>query len=318
VALSPSPVVEYEIRGDSVHSDHLAVWCKLGLLPEPKRCSAYKMSTFYLKEEAVRKGIERIWRSTPNLEFFGRLRRCVKFYREFCIRKAKERRVLEEELQHRLTAALAALQSDPANSVLQGQVCEIADRLQGFERRKVEGQRVRSRIKWMKVGVSRSKDFYRAHKHHAGASRITTLDDRDGVSHSAQPEMEHLCCEYYSKLYTREPISRAQEGAREQSLVSIGDRRSEEMKACLRVPIKMHELDEALKGMAVGKSPGPDGVVIEFYKTFWDLFGEEYHRMILSAVESGRLPNGVTRGLISLLHKGGEELAHQLASDYIA
>jgi endonuclease/exonuclease/phosphatase family metal-dependent hydrolase len=25
VALSPSPIVEYEIRGDSVHSDHLAV-----------------------------------------------------------------------------------------------------------------------------------------------------------------------------------------------------------------------------------------------------------------------------------------------------
>jgi hypothetical protein len=208
-------------------------------------------------------------------------------------------------LRHRLTAALAALQSDPSNSALQGQVCEIVDRLQGFKRRKVDGQRIRSRIKWMKVGDSGSKDFYRAHKHHAGASRITALDDADGVSHLAQPEMEHLCREYYSKFYTREPISLAQEGAREQALACIRDCLSEEMKACLRVPIKMHELDEALKGMAAGKSPGPDGIVIEFYKTFWDLFGEKYHRMILSAVESSRLPNGVTRGLISLLHKGG-------------
>jgi hypothetical protein len=38
------------------------------------------------------------------------------------------------------------------------------------------------------------------------------------------------------------------------------------MKAYLKAPIRTFELDEALKGIALGKSPRPDGVVTEFYK----------------------------------------------------
>jgi hypothetical protein len=299
------PVEEYLIKGDSVHSDHLAVWCKLTLLPEPKRLSAYKMSTLYLKDKEVRRQVENIWRANPNLQYFGRLRKCIKFYKEYCIQKARDRRCTETDLRQRLAAALLALQGDPTNSKAQSQVSELADSLQGLERISVEGQKVRSRIKWMRVGDSGSKEFFKAHKQHTGASRIISLDDEGGAGHSAQAELEIICREYYSKLYKGAPASREQEGAREQALASIGDRLSAEMKTRLQAPIGLSEVEEALKGMASGKSPGLDGVVIEFYKVFWELIGEEFHRMVLRAINLGRLPPGVTNGLISLLHKGG-------------
>jgi hypothetical protein len=61
--------------------------------------------------------------------------------------------------------------------------------------------------------------------------------------------------------------------------------------------------------MQIGKSPGPDGIVIEFYRCFWDLIGEEYLQIILESTRSGRLPIGVTQGMITLLHKGGPRQA---------
>jgi hypothetical protein len=68
----------------------------------------------------------------------------------------------------------------------------------------------------------------------------------------------------------------------------------------------MHEIEDALKSMKPGKSPGPDGILTEFYKIYWELIGDDYLIMISLAVQAGRLPTGVTKGLISLIHKGGE------------
>ena len=61
--------------------------------------------------------------------------------------------------------------------------------------------------------------------------------------------------------------------------------------------------------MSLGKSPGPDGIVIEFYKVFWSIIGAEFTNMINASVQEGRLPPGVTQGMVVLLHKGGDRQA---------
>lgn len=66
------------------------------------------------------------------------------------------------------------------------------------------------------------------------------------------------------------------------------------------------ELRAAVHAMATGKSPGPDGVVVEFFRHFWDLIGPEFTHMIQSAVTSGVLPNDMNKGLIALLPKAGD------------
>jgi hypothetical protein len=57
--------------------------------------------------------------------------------------------------------------------------------------------------------------------------------------------------------------------------------------------------------MANEKAPGP---AIEFFKFFWKLIGADYHAMICQSLAKGKLPNSVVRGLITLLHKGGDHL----------
>jgi hypothetical protein len=76
----------------------------------------------------------------------------------------------------------------------------------------------------------------------------------------------------------------------------------------LCAPIELDELEQAMKAMACEKAPGPDGVTIEFFRTFWKLVGPDYLNTITQSLTGGYLPSSVVRGLITLLHKGGDRL----------
>lgn len=91
-----------------------------------------------------------------------------------------------------------------------------------------------------------------------------------------------------------------------QSLKHVKDRIRDEDEATLSSPISLSKLELAMKDMAVGKSPGPDGKTLDFYRVFWDLICKDYHAMIVESVSLGQLPSGVTKWMIALLHKGGQ------------
>jgi hypothetical protein len=65
-----------------------------------------------------------------------------------------------------------------------------------------------------------------------------------------------------------------------------------------RIPNQLCQLPEELQvaAKARGNSPGPDGIVAEFYTYFSDLIGEEFCHMIKSATEKGHLPKESTKG----------------------
>lgn len=130
------------------------------------------------------------------------------------------------------------------------------------------------------------------------------LEDAQGLPITDQEGLERVCSQYYADLYTEGVHSPEQEAAATQALGCIGDRLTEDMKAILRAPVSLAELSKAVKEMAVGKAPGPDGVIMEFFKLHWDLIKHDYLKMITEATASGNLPPVVTRGLIALLHKG--------------
>lgn len=65
----------------------------------------------------------------------------------------------------------------------------------------------------------------------------------------------------------------------------------------------MAEFQAALNSMALGKSSGPDGVVVEFYKHFRDIIGKDFTTMIRDVVNGRALLLDMYKGLIVLLPK---------------
>ena len=63
--------------------------------------------------------------------------------------------------------------------------------------------------------------------------------------------------------------------------------------------------------MAQGKSPGSDGLPLEFYDAFWDLLGKDLVNVFNASLEAGLLPLSQREALIALIFKKGDCLDHK-------
>ena len=73
-------------------------------------------------------------------------------------------------------------------------------------------------------------------------------------------------------------------------------------------PLSFDECFAALNGMARGKSPGSEGLPMEFYVKFWPILGTDLVNVLNSCYLSGVMSLTQRRGLISLIFKKGDRL----------
>ena len=71
------------------------------------------------------------------------------------------------------------------------------------------------------------------------------------------------------------------------------------------------EVYTALNGMARGKSPGSDGLPMEFYAAFWDTLGSDLVEVFNASLDLGFLSPSQRIALISLIYKKGDRLLHK-------
>jgi hypothetical protein len=82
----------------------------------------------------------------------------------------------------------------------------------------------------------------------------------------------------------------------------------------LEHPITEEELRLAILEMDVGKAPRPNGVAIKIFIKFWSIVGVNCHKMVVEVITVGKFYEGITKGLITFLHKGRRAL--QLKAHY--
>ena len=76
-------------------------------------------------------------------------------------------------------------------------------------------------------------------------------------------------------------------------------------------PISPNEAHAALLGMAKGKSPGSDGLQVEFRVAFWDLRSGDLVNVFNASLEAGLPPFSQSEALIALIFKKGGRLDHK-------
>ena len=65
------------------------------------------------------------------------------------------------------------------------------------------------------------------------------------------------------------------------------------------------DLSNALRNMKNNKSPGPDGLIVEFYKMYWDVLKDPLLRVYNSSFETGEMSYTQYLAIIILLYKKG-------------
>ena len=69
----------------------------------------------------------------------------------------------------------------------------------------------------------------------------------------------------------------------------------------------MEECLQSLQSFKENKSPGNDGLTVEFYKTFWGILGELLVESLNSAFDHGELSNSQKQAIITLIEKKGKD-----------
>ncbi len=64
--------------------------------------------------------------------------------------------------------------------------------------------------------------------------------------------------------------------------------------------ITIKEIENVIKNLKPGKSPGCDGLTTEFYKKYWDVIKEPFCEMLNETYEHGELPYTMRKAILAL------------------
>ena len=170
---------------------------------------------------------------------------------------------------------------------------------------KSKGARVRSRAQWWEEGEKSSKYFFNLEKRNSKEKSWSKILDKNNHTVTGTKNIQKRQVEFYKELYKSQSLSNNEPEMDFFLKNSHQKKLSDESKAFLDSDISLEETAKSLKKMKNNKSPGPDGIVTEFYKLYWGLIGSDLYEVICSGLEDKQLAYSQYLATIILLYKKG-------------
>ena len=174
---------------------------------------------------------------------------------------------------------------------------DLEERL--FERTK--GIMFRSKAKWYEEGERNTKYFFALEKAKYNAKTCFSIIDEQGSEHSNPSDILQLQKLFYEDLYQEDKeVSFNMEN---KYGITVPDQIRENQEK----QIMLEDLQSAIKTMNNNKTPGEDGLPVDFYKVFWSYIKEPFYEMMISSYSEERLHNSARSGILNLIPKPGKD-----------
>ena len=131
---------------------------------------------------------------------------------------------------------------------------------------KAAGCKIRSRTKWFEEGEKSSQYFHNLEKKHAKDKAWSCIFYEDGNTVYGTNNVMSQQVKYYKKIYKSEDVSSEKQ---DMFLDTVTKTLSEDSQNFVNNDISLSEATKALRKMSKNKSPGPDGIIVEFYQLYW-------------------------------------------------
>ncbi|CAM2112532.1 unnamed protein product [Caretta caretta] len=241
------------------------------------------------------------WRASPSVRRWwdlGKVRAKL-FCCEYTPGTSRRRNAAIEQLEREVLEMERRLAANPEDPSLCGACQEKQEELRALEDHWDRGAFVRSRIRLLREMDRGSRFFYALEKTRGAKKHVTCLLAEDGTPLMDPEEMCGRARDFYASLFSPDPTDPVACGVLWEELptVSMGDRDR------LELPLTLAEFSEA---MLTNKSPGMDGLTVEFYRAFWDILGPDLVTVWAESLQSGVLPLSCRRAVLALLPKKGD------------
>ena len=160
---------------------------------------------------------------------------------------------------------------------------------------------IRSRVKWIKEGERCTKYFLILEKNNGLKEHIKSIKNACGTVLLDTKEILQEEVNFFKELYADKGISLTDIDTYLNNSNVIGLTKEEQSICEGGVTIK--ECDETINKMKLNKSPGCDGLTVEFYQYFWKEIRQIVCDSINISYEINEMSSTQKRGVISLLYK---------------
>ena len=215
---------------------------------------------------------------------------------DFCTRKNKK----QQDLIFYITQEKSKLTQNIEK------INKYQQELNEIENYKTEGTIIRSKEKVILNEEKPTKYFYTQEKQKQTKKNITTMIDEKGNILQKNTDILNECKNYYQKLYINQNTCL---DTQKQLLQQIQLKVSEMQNQQLTKQTQIIEIQQALQTMENGKSPGMDGIPVEFYKEFFDLLKKDLQDIFNNVLfQQKTTPKTWNQAIISLIPKQTEKL----------
>ena len=220
--------------------------------------------------------------------------------------KAKQKRT-EKTLERKLENNISEIEKRQIRTEL-----EIKKQsLEQWINYKTQGSIIRSRTRWYNEGEKNTKYFFELEKRHFNSKAIRNLKIDNNTTLNTDEEILNEARRFYQSLYTSNN-SFCQNVPGEDLFFQQGNQctiSDDERNHCEGL-LTARECLESLKNMESNKTPGTDGIPVEFYKVFWN----DIKPFLLSSLNAshakGLLSISQRRGLLTLIPKKDKSLCY--------
>ena len=171
-----------------------------------------------------------------------------------------------------------------------------------YHKDQANSAKVRSRVKEDLFGEKCNKYFFTLEKRRQGEKLMSSLKRSDGSITEDSIEIMEEVRSFYQCLFKKGHTNEADQNT---MLSCMRQSLPEHQKQICDTPLDLEDLTNALRSMENGKTPGSDGLTVEFYRHFWDYLKNDLLKSHLQSVTDHCLSNSQKQALITSLHKSG-------------
>lgn len=182
---------------------------------------------------------------------------------------------------------------------------DIKNKIDLYREKEVEGIKVRSRLKDNIHGEGISRHLIAKQKELSQRKIITQMKKDDGTLLTSTPEIKKYAFDFYKNLYSKF------DGNNDKQMFFLSflqNELSDNDREKLCAPISSDELFRTLKPMDPNKTPGWDGLPIEFYQKNWELISEVVVDLYQYSLNTGHMGDSQRKGIITLIPKSEDTL----------
>ena len=290
--------------------DHKAVLLDIDMSQNKRGLGYWKLNTEILDEDAYKDGVNHIFQET--MAEYGEVSKqliwelCKIRIKEFSIRYSvdrKRRRVNKINVLEKQIDEIDKIDDDGNNMHLKRKL--LLQELNHLYLSDAKGAQIRSRARYIEHGEKSSKFFLSLEKHRQKCNTITSLKT-DNNTYTTDKDILDCAATFYGKLYQstnpcKKDIDNYLKQIKAEKKLSV-----EESNSC-DGKISYDECKTIIKLMKDNRAPGLDGISVEFYKTFWHIFGELIVASYNEAYDNGSLSESQKCAVISLIFKKGNK-----------